>query len=166
MSLNCDPKALADAARCFQSCIPAGMQAAVQNYILCHIAQGGGMGSGVPSGVILLWSGTIATIPQGWALCDGTNGTPDLRDRFVVGARQDNAGVAMTNVQGGLAQTGGNLVLATLTLDCQQAAAGIQISAWSCDPLGNPYGYASDGAGNFFSDYLPPFFALAYIMKL
>lgn len=40
----------------------------------------------IPSGIILLWSGSIATIPGGWALCNGSNGTPDLRDRFVVGA--------------------------------------------------------------------------------
>lgn len=40
----------------------------------------------VPSGVILMWSGSIATIPSGWLLCNGTNGTPDLRDRFIVGA--------------------------------------------------------------------------------
>ena len=40
----------------------------------------------VPSGVILMWSGSIATIPSGWFLCNGVNGTPDLRDRFLVGA--------------------------------------------------------------------------------
>jgi microcystin-dependent protein len=40
----------------------------------------------IPSGVILLWSGSTATIPTGWAICDGTNGTPDLRNSFVVGA--------------------------------------------------------------------------------
>ena len=40
----------------------------------------------VPSGAILMWSGSIATIPTGWLICDGTNGTPNLRDRFVVGA--------------------------------------------------------------------------------
>jgi len=34
----------------------------------------------------VVWSGTAATVPQGWALCDGTNGTPDLRDRFILGA--------------------------------------------------------------------------------
>jgi hypothetical protein len=39
-----------------------------------------------PAGVIVLWSGSIGSIPSGWALCNGTNGTPDLRDRFVVGA--------------------------------------------------------------------------------
>ena len=40
----------------------------------------------IPRGIIVMWSGSIDQIPQGWALCDGTNGTPDLRDRFIVGA--------------------------------------------------------------------------------
>jgi len=38
------------------------------------------------SGMIILWSGSVASIPSGWLLCDGTSSTPDLRDRFVVGA--------------------------------------------------------------------------------
>jgi hypothetical protein len=42
--------------------------------------------SAVPAGVIVMWSGSIASIPSGWALCNGSNGTPDLRDRFIVGA--------------------------------------------------------------------------------
>jgi hypothetical protein len=40
----------------------------------------------VPSGGIIMWSGSIASIPVGWVLCNGANGTPDLRDRFIVGA--------------------------------------------------------------------------------
>lgn len=40
----------------------------------------------IPSGIITLWSGSVGTVPAGWVLCDGTNGTPDLRNRFVVGA--------------------------------------------------------------------------------
>lgn len=40
----------------------------------------------VPTGVITLWYGSIASIPTGWLLCNGANGTPDLRDRFIVGA--------------------------------------------------------------------------------
>jgi microcystin-dependent protein len=40
----------------------------------------------IPSGIILLWSGSIVSIPSGWVLCNGSNSTPDLRDRFVVGA--------------------------------------------------------------------------------
>jgi hypothetical protein len=43
-------------------------------------------GSGLPCGAIVMWSGRADAIPDGWALCDGRNGTPDLRNRFVVGA--------------------------------------------------------------------------------
>lgn len=39
----------------------------------------------VPSGCIAIWSGSVSSIPSGWRLCDGNNGTPDLRNRFVVG---------------------------------------------------------------------------------
>ena len=41
---------------------------------------------GVPTGVIVLWHGLLAAIPEGWTLCDGNNGTPDLRSKFVKGA--------------------------------------------------------------------------------
>jgi microcystin-dependent protein len=61
-----------------------------------------------PVGGIIMWSGTIAAIPSGWALCNGSNGTPDLRDRFIIGATQDDAGVAKTNVTGSLTTTGGS----------------------------------------------------------
>jgi hypothetical protein len=43
-------------------------------------------GSWVPTGTILMWSGQENQIPAGWALCNGSNGTPDLRSRFLVGA--------------------------------------------------------------------------------
>lgn len=39
----------------------------------------------LPSGLIVMWSGSLSVIPSGWNLCDGTNGTPDLRDRFIAG---------------------------------------------------------------------------------
>jgi len=40
----------------------------------------------LPKGVICLWYGPIVSIPPGWVICDGSNDTPDLRDRFLVGA--------------------------------------------------------------------------------
>jgi microcystin-dependent protein len=40
----------------------------------------------IPIGVIVMWSGTIANIPTGWALCNGSNGTPNLTNKFIVGA--------------------------------------------------------------------------------
>ena len=70
-------------------------------------ATGGTPAGGVPIGGIIMWSGTVASIPADWQLCDGTNGTPDLRDKFIVGAKQDSGGVAKTNLTGALAQTGG-----------------------------------------------------------
>jgi hypothetical protein len=54
--------------------------------------------SALPTGIITMWSGAIVNIPSGWALCNGSNGTPDLRDRFVVGAGSTYA----------VAATGGN----------------------------------------------------------
>lgn len=42
--------------------------------------------SRVPSGIIAMWSGSSSNIPLGWLLCNGDNGTPDLRNRFIVGA--------------------------------------------------------------------------------
>jgi hypothetical protein len=69
-------------------------------------------------GIIVMWSGSIGSIPAGWALCDGTNGTPDLRDRFIVGAGntyavgatggQANIDLAHTHAAGTLANANEN----------------------------------------------------------
>ena len=45
----------------------------------------------VPSGAIFIWSGSVASIPSGYVLCNGSNSTPDLRNRFVVGAGTGSA---------------------------------------------------------------------------
>jgi hypothetical protein len=63
--------------------------------------------NGFVTGMIMMWSGTIATIPTGWYLCNGSNSTPDLRNRFVIGAFSDTTGVAYTTVTGSNTQTGG-----------------------------------------------------------
>jgi microcystin-dependent protein len=62
----------------------------------------------VPSGGIIMWSGSIATIPTGWFLCNGANSTPDLRNRFIIGANVDNGGVANTSITGSNTQSGGS----------------------------------------------------------
>ena len=49
-------------------------------------ALSGGGGSGVPNGAIIMWSGTVATIPDGFFFCFRSNAAPDLRNRFVIGA--------------------------------------------------------------------------------
>ena len=55
----------------------------------------------IPTGAILLWSGSIGSIPAGYVLCNGNNGTPDLRDRFIVGAGSTYA----VNATGGSADS-------------------------------------------------------------
>ena len=63
------------------------------------------VGNGVvPIGGIIMWSGTIASLASSapnFKLCDGNNGTPDLRNRFVIGANADDSGNATTNIETG-----------------------------------------------------------------
>lgn len=83
---------------------------------------------GVPSGVIVMWSGSVLSIPTGWFLCDGTNGTPNLTDRFIVGS-----GTKFTH-----ASTGGSFDLAgtntgyhTLTEGQLPSGATANVQAYS-----------------------------------
>lgn len=55
------------------------------------ILLGQGDGGSIPRGLICMWSGSSSNIPNGWALCDGSNNTPDLRDKFVLGAGNNYA---------------------------------------------------------------------------
>ena len=57
----------------------------------------------VPTGGIIMWSGSVLAIPTGWALCDGTDNTPNLQDRFVVGVGV-NSTYDIGNFGGGTAQ--------------------------------------------------------------
>jgi hypothetical protein len=59
-------------------------------------------GTTVPAGAIIMWSGSIGSIPSGYVICNGSNGTPDLRDSFIVGAG-NNYGVGST---GGFVNSG------------------------------------------------------------
>ena len=54
------------------------------------------LASSIPSGGIILWSGAANAIPSGWLLCNGTNGTPNLIDKFVLGAGASTPAVGAT----------------------------------------------------------------------
>ncbi|SNR16923.1 hypothetical protein [Tenacibaculum jejuense] len=58
----------------------------------------------LPKGIISMWSGSVETIPEGWALCDGTNETPDLRGRFIVGFDAENPEYNQAKKTGGLSE--------------------------------------------------------------
>jgi hypothetical protein len=156
--------------------------------------------SGFVTGMIMLWSGTIATIPSGWALCNGSNGTPDLRNKFVVGAYADDGGAAKTNVTGSYTQSGGSkdAIVVSHTHSATSTDSGHQHNqnTRSASFFGSSDGLAAGGSfsgqaelnvsGGRLTDSasanistsisttgssgtnanLPPYFALAYIMKL
>ena len=133
---------------------------------------GGGGGGNVAVGSIMIWSGSVANIPTGWQLCDGTNGSPDLRDKFVIGASSDDSGVAKTNVTGSLGQSGGSkdsVVVDhkhTTSVDGGHVIPGVGGNSYS-------YGGAGTYASTIFSmqnegvsgtnQNLPPYYALCYI---
>lgn len=125
----------------------------------------------VPSGGIIMWSGTIAAIPTGWFLCNGSNSTPDLRDRFIVAASVDSGGKAMTILTGGTSQSGGSVTITTSnmpahthTFETNDTTAGggnfVRNDASSAST--GTQTTASTGSG---TAYTQPFYALAYIMK-
>jgi hypothetical protein len=139
-------------------------------------------GATIPSGLISLWSGSIGSIPVGWYLCDGTNGTPDLRDRFIVGAGTTYAVTAT----GGSADSVVVSHTHTATVTDPGHFHNYQYVSF---PLGTSYvGYATDPTPSYSSvatttattgitvansstgvsgtnANLPPYYALAYIMK-
>ena len=85
--------------------------------------------TGIPSGFIGIWSGSSASIPTGWYLCDGNNGTPDLRNRFVVGASDsvgDNTypGLSPNSTPGGSADA----ILVSHTHNLQNHVHGFSAS--------------------------------------
>ena len=132
------------------------------------------------AGMIMLWSGSSASIPSGWLLCDGSSSTPDLRNRFVVGATSTYA----VGATGGSADAivvshthtatvtdpghlhtylfptsiglagGGNSLLANSgsSQNTSTASTGITVSNSTTGSSGT-------------NANLPPYYALCYIMK-
>lgn len=139
--------------------------------------------STLPSGMILLWSGSIGSIPAGYFLCDGNNSTPDLRNRFIVGAgntysvnqtggsadaivvshthtatvtdptHTHTVSVANQGSQNGNVSGGGSMPT-TASSTLTTAAASTGITVANATS-----GTSGTGAN------LPPYYALCYIMK-
>ena len=148
----------------------------------------------VPVGSILPWRGRLADMPEGFALCDGSNGTPDLRDRFIVGAGNEYNlndtggekevlleaeqtashyhafGYHNNNNNGRFLSTGG-------TTRNYPLATGTKGAYWNGDNGGGWQGQSTSNLNLITSlaigvdatkphENRPPYYALYYIMKL
>ena len=130
----------------------------------------------VPIGGIILWSGSVASIPGGYALCNGSNGTPNLQDRFVVGAGSGYA----------VAATGGNATVTLTTAQMPQHNHGSRVTSVSLTTSTEKCDKDPNNSGNLLNDGTtlsvssstmsnkgsseahenrPPYYALAYIMR-
>ena len=151
----------------------------------------------MPAGAIIMWSGPPDSIPSGWVLCNGSNGTPDLRGRFVIGA----GGSYGTNSIGGSSSTtlttsnmpshthgfSGTTNSASIQ-DRYRLLSGTGYMGYSYNSSNNQTNYTykpeyntvsyynthshsfsgttdGSGSGSSFTN-LPPYYALAFIMKL
>jgi len=118
-------------------------------------------------GLIVMWSGPLIDVPPGWVVCDGTHGTPDLRDRFIVGARSDYAGVPKTTLEGDPMQSGGSATHThTFTTDGHlhgtKSGGPIDGSVGTMDIVS-----AKDTGTTKGPNTIPvPYYALAFLMKL
>jgi hypothetical protein len=144
-------------------------------------------GAPFPSGGIIMWSGSIVSIPSGWYLCDGTNGTPDLRNRFIVGAGStyavaatggsaDAVVVAHTHTgttdsngahthtvpSGGYGSAGGSVRYSST--DNSNVWNNLAQTTGSNGAHTHTFTTASAGTSGTNAN-LPPYYALAYIMK-
>lgn len=149
--------------------------------------------SGTPSGCIAIWSSTVGSIPAGWYLCDGQNGTPNLRDRFVVGAGGNysagEVGGSMTVTTAATVTIAGHALTAselakhqhgTIT-DYWPSGTNANFGPIGSTPLalggtdtkrytgsagsGDAHGHTASFAGTGNQDMRPPFYALCYVMK-
>ncbi len=147
---------------------------------------------GVPSGFIGMWSGSIASIPAGWFLCNGLNSTPNLVDRFVVGAGSTYA-VSVTGGAATVTLTAAQIPAHTHTFSGTTSTNGshTHTNTGTTNQLGgstlvrhsagtNDFNSTTAAAGDHnhtisgttssigssgSHENLPPYYALAYIMK-
>ena len=140
-------------------------------------------GTTFPAGGIIIWSGAIGAVPVGWYLCDGTNGTPDLRNRFIVGAGSTYSVGATGGSADAVVVTHTHTATSTVTdpTHFHSVPSGAQ-PAYGTPGGGAPGGATNTGAASTgitvatstiapsgavsgTNANLPPYYSLAYIQK-
>ncbi|MEE9409692.1 MAG: hypothetical protein V3V41_02065 [Candidatus Heimdallarchaeota archaeon] len=136
----------------------------------------------IPQGLIQVWSGTIAGIPQGWQLCDGTNGSPNLQDKFVRGINTaiDQPGSIggqdiVTLSQAELPVHNHTTVAYSHThkytgstsngIGGAKRTTGNESDTKTTDNIDPPNQFTLSTGGSGSHNNIPPFFEIAYIIK-
>ena len=120
------------------------------------------------TGMIIMWNSTVASIPTGWVLCDGNNNTPDLRNRFVVGAGTGgNYSPGDTGGANSVTLTVAQIPAHTHTYERTDVGINVNDRPWpasnnDCDMT--TQNTSSTGGGQSHENR-PPYYALCYIMK-
>ena len=149
-------------------------------------------------GMIIMWSGSVASLPSGWAICDGTSGTPNLVGRFIVGSATDVGGTFDVGDTGGVDSNShahsGSVAGHTLTVgqipshrhnsltgsDSNTVVVNSNgkrfAASLGADPIIETTNIQATGGGGSHNhgltinttvlDNKPPYFALAFIMKI
>jgi hypothetical protein len=130
----------------------------------------------ISTGLIAIWSGATGSIPSGWTLCNGTNGTPDLRNSFIIGAGStyavgatggsaDSIVVSHTHTitdpghTHSLVSTGSATSLPIVSSAGSTAGTGVTTASATTGITNQSTGVSGTNAN------LPPYYALAFIMK-
>lgn len=124
--------------------------------------------SDFPVGGIIIWSGSESNIPNNWHLCDGTNGTPDLRNQFVIGAG-DTYSVGNTGGESEHTLTINEMPSHshTLTIGVTPGSTGINYPTQTKYDINDSNFFAIESTGGSRPhNNLPPYYALCYIMKI
>jgi len=142
----------------------------------------------VPSGLIAIWSGAVGSIPSGWYLCNGQNGTPDLRNSFVLGAGNSYAvgatggstdAIVVSHTHTATSTStvtdpghnhnyisliGGSTGIAPATSNSGNPNGNTTSNAFTGITVATSTSNATTGVSGSNAN-MPPYYALAYIMK-
>lgn len=113
------------------------------------------------SGIIVMWSGSLASLPDGFLLCDGTSGTPDLRDKFILGCA---AGVDPGGTGGASSHTH-TVDPASVTSGAPSATTNVNAGATAVASSTHTHSVDVASTTSSSADNLPPYYKLAFIMK-
>jgi microcystin-dependent protein len=129
----------------------------------------------IPKGVIVMWNGASITVPAGWALCDGNNGTPNLSNKFILAMGNKSLGTTGGAETTTVTLTANNLPAHAHNYDKYNADDNRKLNTGVSTPsqihtngnLFNTTSTSNTGGGQPFSfSIMPPYYVLAYIMKL